>query len=172
MLVFSEAGRIKKFKKILGIIGCVAQEFGEEIFKRAEYVDFVVGTHNIHKIPDIVKEIYINKKKHICLTDFYKNIPSINIHTKPYDYAKVKAYVTIMQGCNNFCSYCIVPYVRGREYSREPDSILNEIEYLSKQGIKEITLLGQNVNSYGQTLNKKITFPELLLKITEIKGIE
>jgi tRNA-2-methylthio-N6-dimethylallyladenosine synthase len=169
--VFSEAGRLLKFKKkkntIIGIIGCVAQEYGRKIMERAEYVDFVAGTHNIHKIPEIIKKILKNKR-HISETDFYNSIPSLSIFTKPYDTAEIKAFVSIMQGCNNFCSYCIVPFVRGREYSRPFQEIIDEICYLASRGVKEITLLGQNVNSYGD----KITFPELLLKITEISGIE
>jgi tRNA-2-methylthio-N6-dimethylallyladenosine synthase len=173
--VFSEVGKIFKIKKhkdfILGIIGCVAQEYGEEIFKRNHLIDFVAGTHNIDKIPKIIEDI-LNGENHISLTAFYNEIKSLNIFTKPYDNAKVKAYVSIMQGCNNFCTYCIVPFVRGREYSREVADILDEIRYLSSIGVKDITLLGQNVNSYGKTLDKKVSFPELLKKVSEIDGIE
>ncbi len=175
--VFSEAGRVGKLKKrknkkiIFGIMGCVAQQIGDIFLEKLPYVDFVIGTHNIHKLPEIIKNITSNEVK-IIETQFYSSIESINIYTKPYDSYGLKAYVTIMQGCNNFCSYCIVPFVRGREYSRKSRYILDEIKKLADNGVKEITLLGQNVNSYGKTLNNEISFSELLYKISEIEGIE
>ncbi len=173
--VFSEIGRFTKIKKnrkvIIGIIGCVAQEYGNSIFKRSDIVDFVAGTHNIDKIPDMILNL-ANGKKKISSTEFYDNIKSINIFTKPYDKAGVKAYVTIMQGCENFCSYCIVPYVRGREYSRKSSDILDEIKYLADKGVKEITLLGQNVNSYGKKSFSEISFTELLERIIKIDRID
>ncbi len=174
--VFSEAGRIGKLKKkkpnlIFGIMGCVAQQFGKIFLEKLPYLDFVVGTHNIHKIPEIVKSIN-EKNEKFSEINFYDKINSINIPTNPYDNYGLKSYVTIMQGCNNFCSYCIVPFVRGREYSRKSENILNEIKILAEKGVKEITLLGQNVNSYGKTLKDEISFTELLYKISEIDGIE
>ena len=174
--VFSEAGRIGKLKRkkpdlIFGIMGCVAQQIGEKFLEKLPYVDFVIGTHNIDKIPEIIKSIYEKKIKVSELT-FYNEIKSINIFTRPYDNFNLKAYITIMQGCNNFCSYCIVPFVRGREYSRKSEDILNEIKKLAEKGVKEVTLLGQNVNSYGKTRKGEISFVELLYKISEIDGIE
>ena len=173
--VFSEIGRFAKIKQkkktIIGVMGCVAQEYGNTIFKRSDIVDFVAGTHNIDKIPDMILKA-ANEKKKTSNIEFYDNIESLNIFTKPYDNAGVKAYVTIMQGCENFCSYCIVPFVRGKEYSRKSSDILSEIEYLSEKGVKEITLLGQNVNSYGKKSSDEISFIELLEKITKIDKIE
>ena len=175
--VFSEAGKIGKFKKrskkkiIIGIMGCVAQQLGRSILDKLPYVDFVIGTHNIHKLPEII-EIVLKYNERIAEVDQYDKIPSISIHTNPYDKFGLKAYVTIMQGCNNFCSYCIVPYVRGREYSRKSEDILEEIKELADKGVKEVTLLGQNVNSYGKTRKGEISFVELLYKVSEIEGIE
>ena len=175
--VFSEAGKIGKFKKrskkriIIGIMGCVAQQLGKVILEKLPYVDFVIGTHNIHKLPEIIEKIVKNNER-IAELSQYDSISSINIHTNPYDDFGLKAYVTIMQGCNNFCSYCIVPFVRGREYSRKSEDILEEIRELANKGVKEITLLGQNVNSYGKTRKGEISFVELLYRISEIKGIE
>ena len=175
--VFSEAGRIGKIKKdknkkiILGIMGCVAQEYGERILEKAPYVDFVIGTHNIHKLPEIVERC-LNDDVKVVETQFYSSISSINVFTNPYDKYGLKAYVTIMQGCNNFCSYCIVPYVRGREYSRKSNDIIEEVKILAEKGVKEITLLGQNVNSYGKNIEGEITFAELLYKVSEIEGIQ
>ena len=174
--VFSEAGRIGKLKKkkpniIFGIMGCVAQEIGKSFLEKLPYLDFVIGTHNIHKLPEIIKAIN-EKNGKFCETEFYNEIKSINIPTLPYDKFNLKAYVTIMQGCNNFCSYCIVPFVRGREYSRKSEDIINEIKLLAEKGVKEVTLLGQNVNSYGKTREKEISFCELLYKISEIQSIK
>ncbi len=173
--VFSIAGRFAKQNtkknRIIGIMGCVAQEYGDEILKKAKYIDFVAGTHNIHNIPKIIKKIVLQRKK-ISKTDFYDTIPSLSVFTKPYGNSKVQAYVSVMQGCNNFCSYCIVPYVRGREYSRPYKEIIEEIKFLVSQGVTEVTLLGQNVNSYGTNLNNNINFPELLNKIAKTEGLK
>ena len=175
--VFSEAGKIGKFKKrskkkiIIGIMGCVAQQLGRSILDKLPYIDFVIGTHNIHKLPEIIERV-LKYNERIAEVDQYDKIPSISIHTNPYDKFGLKAYVTIMQGCNNFCSYCIVPYVRGREYSRKSEDILEEIMELADKGVKEVTLLGQNVNSYGKTRKGEISFVELLYKVSEIEGIE
>ena len=169
--VFSEAGRIGRQGKIIGVIGCVAQEHGEKLLEKSQYIDFVVGTHNIDRIPDTIEDFIKNRKK-ISITSFYDKINSINIFTEPYDNYGFKAYVTIMQGCENFCTYCIVPFVRGKEYSRKSEDICREVEYLAEKGVKEITLLGQNVNSYGKKDKNELSFPELLYKLHEINGIE
>ncbi len=173
--VFSEIGRFAKIKSgrdiILGVIGCVAQEYGQKIFSKTSLVDFVAGTHNIHLIPDMISDVLKNRKG-IANIAFYDKIESLNIATSPYDDYGVKAYVSIMQGCENFCSYCIVPFVRGKEYSRKSHDIYNEILRLVQMGVKEVTLLGQNVNSYGKKSSTEISFPELLYKISEIKGLD
>lgn len=169
--VFSEVGRIGRKGKIIGVIGCVAQEYGEKLLDKSKYINFVAGTHNIDKVPDILLKV-INEKKRISKNEFYKEINSINIFTEPYDSAKVKAFITIMQGCENFCTYCIVPFVRGGEYSRSSNDIIEEAKYLANKGVKEITLLGQNVNSYGKKNKGEISFPELLYRLSRIDNIK
>ena len=171
--LFGKLGEIKKIKKnnqaIIAIGGCMMQEkhILEKIHQSYPYVDIVFGTHTIHKLPQNIYQILKNNKSVEDVLDIdgkiYEGIPIKRTDNK-------KAYVTIMYGCNNFCSYCIVPYVRGRERSRKPEDILNEINQLAKEGYKEITLLGQNVNSYkgGENYN----FSNLLIDINKIDGIE
>lgn len=169
----SNLGRLKKYKEkkpslIIAVAGCVAQQEGANIIKRLPYVDIVLGTHQLHKLASIVDDI-LRYKKSVVDTVFDHYIPSMDIiPLKRFLTPSHKAYINIMQGCNNFCSYCIVPYVRGREISRDYKQILDEIENLSKNGVKEVFLLGQNVNSY----RGGITFPELLERIHDINGVE
>jgi len=143
---------------------------GQGFFRRAPYLDFVLGTHNIHRLPEMIESIN-NTGSRVVDTSFHKSIRSLGIRTLPPD-GDVSAYVTIMQGCNNFCSYCIVPYVRGREESRAGADIVDEIRFLAGNGIREVTLLGQNVNSYGSTLSGDTDFPELLKLVSGIEGID
>ena len=163
---YSELGRIKSYKKRrpdmkIAVAGCIAQHSGKNILRRAPYVDFVFGPQNIHKISDMVSE----KAASLALEDN----PEIAIRYLPVKRADgVKAWVTIMYGCNNFCSYCIVPYTRGRERSRPSENIYSEVVELADKGYKEITLLGQNVNSY----RSDIDFPGLLRKLDRVGGIE
>ncbi|HOO90570.1 MAG TPA: tRNA (N6-isopentenyl adenosine(37)-C2)-methylthiotransferase MiaB [Syntrophales bacterium] len=173
--VYSQLGRLKKLKRmrpglIMGVAGCLAQEHGTEFFRRFGYLDLVLGTHNIHRLPEMIKEI-TNTQSRIVETAFHESVRSLGIRTLPPG-GDVSAYVTIMQGCNNFCSYCIVPYVRGREESRDSVDIIDEIKLLADSGIREVTLLGQNVNSYGKTCDGEIDFPTLLRRINDIEGIE
>ncbi|MCD6569081.1 MAG: tRNA (N6-isopentenyl adenosine(37)-C2)-methylthiotransferase MiaB [Deltaproteobacteria bacterium] len=169
----SNLGRLKKYKErkpslIVAVMGCVAQQEGENIIKRLPYLDIVLGTHQLHKLPDII-DGESRCKRPIVDTTFDHHILSMDvIPLKRFLTPPHKAYINIMQGCNNFCSYCIVPYVRGREISRDYKQILDEIENLSKNGVKEVFLLGQNVNSY----RGGITFPELLKRINDIDGVE
>ncbi len=172
---FSELGRLVKLKKnnpklIIGFGGCLAQHLGAHVFHRAGEVDFVFGTHNIHLLPEMVAAVE-KKRQKITQIDFHKNLPSANIFAPPQK-GSVICFVTIMQGCNNFCAYCVVPYLRGREMSRPPEDIIEEIKRLTDYGIKEVTLLGQNVNSYGQTLEGQINFAVLIKKAGEVDGIE
>ncbi len=163
---YSELGRIKFCKKrspgtriLVG--GCIAQQEGENILKKAPYVDFIFGPQNIHLLRKFLKD------HNLCVAT--SDNPDIAISDLPVDRNnKLKAWVTIMYGCNNFCSYCIVPYTRGPERSRPSYNILSEVTELSKRGYKEITLLGQNVNSYQSNLD----FPELLKELNKIEGIE
>ncbi len=174
--VFGNLGQLKQLKKknpnlVIAICGCMMQQVGmaDKVLKTFPYVDIIFGTHNAHKFPEHlhrvlqegvqVKEI-LNKEEGI--------VEGLPIDRK----SDVKAFVTIMYGCNNFCTYCIVPYVRGRERSRKSEDIIKEIEELVSQGYKEITLLGQNVNSYGKGLEEDIDFAGLLRKVNEVKGLE
>lgn len=171
--LFGKLGEVKKVHEnrgtIIAIGGCMMQEkhILEKLNKSYPYVDIIFGTHTLHKLPEDIFNILENNTKIEDILDIdgkiYENIP-----IKRTD--SVKAQVTIMYGCNNFCSYCIVPYVRGRERNRKPEDILNEIKDLAKNGYKEIMLLGQNVNSYngGENYN----FANLLKDINEINGIE
>ncbi len=152
-------GKWKKEKNIkIGICGCVAQQKAKQIFSRAPYVDFVLGTHKIYSLPGIIQRI--NKGERVCECE-ETNLPTQN--TEGYKINRVKstnAWINITEGCNNFCTYCIVPYTRGRERSRLPEVIISEAKEALKEGFKEITLLGQNVDSYGKDFKQK---PELNL---------
>ena len=172
--LFGKIGEIKNLKKekdiIIAIGGCMMQEKNmvEKIKKSYPFVDIIFGTHTTQNLPENVYKILKNHKKVKDVIDIdgliYEGLP-----IKRND--NFKASVTIMYGCNNFCTYCIVPYVRGRERSREPEKILEEVKGLAKEGYKEITLLGQNVNSYKG--NDKIkNFADLLTEVSKIEGIE
>jgi tRNA-2-methylthio-N6-dimethylallyladenosine synthase len=173
--VYSQLGRLVKLKKqngglIIGVGGCLAQHLGTKFHKKVGHLDFVFGTHNIHLLPQIIVSIE-KKRKKITEIDFHKSLNSIGVFVTPRD-AAVSAFVTIMQGCNNFCSYCVVPYLRGPEMSRPSENITEEIRKLVDHEIKEVTLLGQNVNSYGKTLNDGSNFTSLIKKIAKISGIK
>ena len=147
-------GKWKKNKPDLkiGFCGCVAQQKGEDLFKRAHYIDFVLGTHHIYKLPEIIKRVEAGEK--VCECEETHCVED----TKDYPIQRVKsvnAWIPITEGCNNFCTYCIVPYTRGRERSRLPEVILKEAKDALTQGYKEITLLGQNVDSYGKDFEDK-----------------
>ncbi|MCK5305950.1 MAG: tRNA (N6-isopentenyl adenosine(37)-C2)-methylthiotransferase MiaB [Candidatus Omnitrophica bacterium] len=153
--------------KMIGLVGCMAQAHKEKILKDLPYVDLVCGPQHIYQIPDYLEDIILNKKKIVAVDEKQRPADREN-HDFRDETKRIKAYVTIMEGCNNFCSYCIVPYVRGREKSRPPELIIKEITSLLKRGIKEITLLGQNVNSYGKDIAGGYSFCDLLKKIDAI----
>ena len=171
--LFGKIGEMKKQKEknntIIAIGGCMMQEehIVEKIHKSYPFVDIIFGTHTLHKLPEDIYKILVKRKRIDDIMDIdgevYEGLP-----IKRND--DIKASVTIMYGCNNFCSYCIVPYVRGRERSRKPEDILNEIKELAKEGYKEITLLGQNVNSYDGGNGYK--FSDLLYDVNKIEGIQ
>ncbi len=183
--LFGKLGELKKIKEqrgtIIAIGGCMMQEkhITDKIEKSYPYTDIIFGTHTLHKFPEDLYKAIKDKKRQEDILDIdgkiYEDLPIKRD-------SNIKASVTIMNGCNNFCSYCIVPYVRGRERSREPKAIIKEVEELAKQGYKEITLLGQNVNSYLRVEREKnIKFEEyeginsfatLLRAINKIEGIE
>ena len=174
--VFGNLGALKKLKKknpdlIIGICGCMMQQEGmaDRILKEFPYVNIVFGTHNAYKFPEYLNRV---RTEGVQIKEIFNKETDI-VEGLPIDReSSVKAFVTIMYGCNNFCTYCIVPYVRGRERSRKPEDILKEIRELVAQGYKEITLLGQNVNSYGKGLEEGVDFAKLLRMINEIEGLE
>ena len=174
--VFGNLGSLKHLKKenpdlIIGICGCMMQQEGmaDRILKEFPYVNIIFGTHNAYKFPEYLNRV---KTEGVQIKEIFNKETDI-VEGLPIDReSNVKAFVTIMYGCNNFCTYCIVPYVRGRERSRKPEDILNEVRELVAQGYKEITLLGQNVNSYGKGLEEEVDFAKLLRMINEIEGLE
>ena len=173
--VYSKLGRISKLKEqnpelIIGVGGCLAQQLGTKFHKKVGHLDFVFGTHNIHHLPQLVAAVR-KKRGKITEVDFHKSLNSIGVFAPPQSGA-ISAFVTIMQGCNNFCAYCVVPYLRGPEMSRPPEDIIEEIKKLADCGIREVTLLGQNVNSYGKTLGNGLNFASLIKKIGKIFGIK
>lgn len=155
----------------IAMCGCMMQEAHvvEKIKKSYRFVDIIFGTHNIFKLAELLYQDIVNEKMVVDIwegtTQIVEDLPSEHKYS-------FKAGVNIMYGCNNFCSYCIVPYVRGRERSRKPEDIIAEIKKLSKEGIVEIMLLGQNVNSYGKTLKDPISFAELLKMVEKVEGIQ
>jgi len=172
---FSELGRLIKLKEmnpnlIVGFGGCLAQHLGKKVFARAKDVDLVFGTHNIHRLPEMIASVVKNRRK-VTQIDFSSGIHSLNIFAPPPE-RSLCAFVSIMQGCDNYCSYCVVPLLRGPEMSRMPEDIVHEVRELAKLGVREVTLLGQNVNSYGKKLIQACNFVSLIEKISGISGIE
>lgn len=173
--VYSELGRYQQLKKknprlILGMGGCVAQQWGRAIFKKLPHLDMVFGTRNIHQLPALLSAVEKGDAP-VAEISVAETIPSMGIVAPP-PAGTVTAYVTIMQGCDNFCSFCVVPYLRGREESRGIDEISDEIRTLADRGVKEVVLLGQNVNSYGRKGGNGSNFPALIRKVAKIDGIE
>ncbi|MBE5771048.1 MAG: tRNA (N6-isopentenyl adenosine(37)-C2)-methylthiotransferase MiaB [Clostridia bacterium] len=162
---------LKEIKKerpelMIGVCGCMVQEPGmaEKILRQYPFVEIAFGTGNIHRLPELMLRAVTTRRRVVSVPDEQSTvIEGLPIRRE----SPFQSYVTIMYGCNNFCSYCIVPYVRGRERSRNADDILREVEGLQKQGVQEIMLLGQNVNSYGNDMENGISFPRLLHKIGE-----
>lgn len=171
---FSFLGRLARMKQdkprlMVGVCGCVAQQEGQKIIERMPHVDFVLGTQAIERLPAAIEKI----EKHRCrivdvdMSQEIQEAPEVSVPTHSRE---VSRFVTIMRGCDNYCTYCVVPYVRGRETSREPENIINEIKSLVSNGIREITLLGQNVNSYGRKQGL-CDFPALLKRINDVEGL-
>jgi len=174
--VHSFIGRLnnlKKRNKYLKIVvaGCVAQQQGHELINRFPQIDVVLGTHAVHRLIDLITESE-NTGAPVVDVEMTNAQVEFDISRMLFHESKdVSRFVTIMRGCDNYCSYCVVPYVRGRETSRHPEDILKEIQFLIRSGAKEITLLGQNVNSYG-IKEGLITFPELLEMVNRFDGLE
>jgi tRNA-2-methylthio-N6-dimethylallyladenosine synthase len=172
--VFSFLGRLADMKRskpdlLIGVGGCVAQQEGAGIIERMGHVDLVFGTSAISRLPRLIEQIE-SERCRVIDVDMSEGIDEFDFAGSESDHEKVTSFVTIMQGCDNFCSYCVVPYVRGREVSREPEKIINEIRTLVKAGVREVTLLGQNVNSYGKK-EGLLTFSRLLELVNEIDGL-
>ena len=174
--LYGHLGQVKKMKErnpqmMIGLCGCMMQEEHviEKIRSSYKFVDIIFGTHNIFKLAELLKARVDSKG---MIVDIWKDTDQI-VEDLPSDRKfSFKCGVNIMYGCNNFCSYCIVPYVRGRERSRDPEAIISEIRQLVADGVVEVMLLGQNVNSYGKNLEHPITFAQLLERIEQIEGLE
>ena len=174
--VFGRLGSLKTKKKnnpdmIVALCGCMMQDplVVDELLKKYRFVDLIFGTFNIYKLAELLYKALMSDE---TVVDIQKSTETI-VEQLPVDRTYFfKSGVNIMYGCNNFCSYCIVPYVRGREKSREPEDIISEIRALTNDGVKEVMLLGQNVNSYGKTLDTKTDFASLLHKVAQVDGIE
>ncbi|MCE5295183.1 MAG: tRNA (N6-isopentenyl adenosine(37)-C2)-methylthiotransferase MiaB [Chlamydiales bacterium] len=163
-------GRLKQKRPVIGITGCMANAKKDSLFKKVPHLDFVLGTNNIHELNSVLDEVLITgKQQHRTDMRFEHELDYLSATRQD----KVKAYVSIIRGCSKYCTYCVVPYTRGPEVSRDPESIVAECKQLAAQGYKEITLLGQNVNSYGKDKPEWNTlFHDLLCKIDAIDGIE
>ncbi len=174
--VYGNLGALKKLKKdnpnlTLAVCGCMMQQKGvpEEILKTYKHVDIVFGTHNAYKFPEYLER---SKTENAQISEIYEHETDIVEGIPIVRKSEVKAFVTIMYGCNNFCTFCVVPYVRGRERSRKPEDIIKEVMYLVKNGYREVTLLGQNVNSYGENLDEQIDFAKLLRLVNMVEGLD
>lgn len=174
--VFGNLGHLKFAKRKnpdlkIAVCGCMTQQSHvvEEIKSKYNHVDLVFGTHNLYKFPELLVTSMDSSKILVDVWDVDGEVVEGLRSSRKFE---LKAFVNIMYGCNNFCTYCIVPYTRGRERSRNPEDIIKEIEELVANGTKEITLLGQNVDSYGKTLDNPVTFAELLRMTNEIEGLE
>jgi tRNA-2-methylthio-N6-dimethylallyladenosine synthase len=172
--VFAKLGRLADLKRakpdlILGVVGCTAQQLGEEVIKRAPYVGLVLGSNKEFEIADFIPRVAQGEKVvDIALDSSYPDHPISCTRRR----STFQAYVTISRGCSNFCSYCIVPHVRGEERSRPVSGIMSEIKELAEKGYKEVTLLGQNVNSYRDLEDEEIDFVRLLHMVHQVNGID
>lgn len=174
--VYSQLGRYKLLKDekpemIIGVGGCMAQAQGRKIISRAPCVDVVFGTKTLHQVPDMIRKARETGHRTVAtrMADDAEDMEEIYSKRRAVGQ---KAFITIMRGCDNHCAYCIVPAVRGKEISRPPEDIVGEVKSLVSQGVKEVTLLGQNVNSYGLKDKYDIDFPRLISKIAAIDGLE
>jgi len=173
---YGHLGRFKPLKErnpelILGMGGCIAQQEGKELLQEFPYLDLVFGTHNVHRLPELVQHVAEHRVR--CEeTDFLDRETRLQLFPSRTGQEAYTRFVTVMQGCDNFCSYCVVPFVRGREISRPSREILDEIHELAAQGVREVTLIGQNVNSYGIKDAGELSFAQLLEEVNGIDGID
>lgn len=174
---YSLLGRLKGLKTknprlVIGVGGCVAQQEGEKLLEKVPYLDLVFGTKLIPRLPEMIRGVE-REGIRLARTDLLQPLSyPVLPDSRKVPFHPIKASVTIMQGCNNYCTYCVVPFVRGREESRSSREILTEVKTLVNQGVKEILVLGQNVNSYGQNRPGELTFACLLSRLEEISGLE
>ncbi len=174
--VYGHLGSFKPLKErnpnlILAVGGCVAQHEGERMLKKVPYLDFVFGTHNVHRLAELVQNAEAKLGRGL-LVDFLDEEQRRQLFPARRPSQEISRFVTIVQGCDNFCAYCIVPYVRGREVSRPSAEVLDEVRSLIDQGTVEITLVGQNVNSFGVKEGEEISFAELLRQVHDLPGLQ
>ncbi len=173
--VIGHLGELKRLKQkkpdlIIGVCGCMVQQadMADKLKTRLSHIDLLFGTHNIHNLPELIYQV---RESGSTIIEVWSEQADIVEEIPVKREEGIKAWVTIMYGCNNFCTYCIVPYVRGRERSRAPQSIIEEIQKLASEGYQEITLLGQNVNSYGKDFSEPYDFADLLTDLDKIEGV-
>ncbi|HLA37266.1 MAG TPA: tRNA (N6-isopentenyl adenosine(37)-C2)-methylthiotransferase MiaB [Candidatus Brocadiales bacterium] len=172
--VYSRLSQLKARKTqrpglVIGVLGCVAQKEGEEIFRRYPHVDMVCGTRMFDKLPELLERLGSNGGHLLAVSD--EKVVSYPRRRPPRE-NPYQAYITVMRGCDNYCSYCIVPHVRGPEISRTVEEIVEEAQSLVNEGCKEITLLGQNINTYGKTLEKGTNLASLLRAVSKVEGLK
>src|SRR5690554_15716 len=174
--LYGRLGNLKPLKqtrpdRIIGVCGCLVQQPGEQerIREKFPHVDLVFGTHNRHRLPELLQQLQAKKERVFEIWQEGDKVEDLPVRRE----SSFQAWVTIIYGCNNFCSYCIVPHVRGRESSRHPEKIMAEVTALAAGGVKEVTLLGQNVNSYGRDLPapEKTDFADLLAQVNKVEGL-
>jgi len=173
--VYGHLGRFKGARSrkkgfLLGVGGCVAQQEGERLLQKVPWLDLVFGTHNLHLLPEMVRAAEQGERR--AEVGFIDNETRLDLFPETGGEGGVTRFVTVMQGCDNFCSYCIVPYVRGREISRRSSDIIDEVRKAVAEGVKEVTLLGQNVNSYGLKTDGELSFAGLIRRIAGVEGLE
>lgn len=172
---YGHLGRFKPLKDadpslIIGLGGCVAQQEGEQLLREFPYLDLVFGTHNVHRLPELVNAVEVRRGKASAI-DFLDRETRLQLFPNRIGSEAVTRFVTVMQGCDNFCSFCVVPIVRGREISRPSGEILDEVRDLAAQGVREFTLIGQNVNSYGLGVAGEPDFAGLLRQVAAVDGV-
>lgn len=173
--VYSQLGRYRELKTarpdlVLAVGGCVAQGEGRRVLRRAPHVDLVFGTQTVHEVPELIRAVRERRRPVVstALTGDPSAMRALYAHTRGRG---PRAFVTAMQGCDNYCAYCVVPYVRGRELSRPVEEVVAEVERLAGEGVVEVTLLGQNVNSYGQKPDLGADFAELVGRVARVEGV-
>ena len=170
--VFSDLGRVKHLKAkgtLIGVGGCVASQEGEALVRRAPYVDIVFGPQTLHRLPELIEQRHAQNRPQVDIR--FPEIEKFD-HLPPARVEGASAFVSIMEGCSKYCSYCVVPYTRGEEVSRPFDDVLVEVAGLADQGVREVTLLGQNVNAYGVEFGDRGAFAKLLRACGDVPGLE